>query len=253
MTYRGSYRKVIPNVFSDARDLPLVSIGSPDRRHVTAQAYDTATQAWGPPETVYVHGFRGCTAQQDYTYAEPTRSVHAVELHCYTEKRADGDYPPFQQYGPAPQQARLLTSSDGVHWTVTNLSRRPYGISRSGSLLAAPGPHATTVVSPAGTTRLPVTAPGPCDFVFPIGPESLLRLHGGQDAAWPTELQKSESGGAWQTIQRVRMPSTGSCARIEAQHDPLPSVFFLRDRHVFVGLIVRRGGVGGWHVERYHF
>jgi hypothetical protein len=251
--YRGSYREVIKNVYSDARDLPLVAIGSPDREHVTVQAYDDETGTWGPATTVYDHGFGGCTATQDYPY-EPRPAVHAVELHCYPTRRSDGDYPPFAHQGPAPRgKVRLLTSHDGVHWTVTILGKRPYALNRSGRLLAASGLRTTTVVSPAGTVGLPVSATGRCDFVFPIGVDAVLRLHGGRDARWPTRLQKSVAGGPWETIQTVKMPARGRCSRVQAQHDPPPSVFFLRGRGVFLSLAVKRGGHGGWHVERFSF
>jgi hypothetical protein len=124
-------------------------------------------------------------------------------------------------------------------------------------LLAAPGRHRTTVVSPSGTVALPVSAPGRCDFVFPIGRDSVLRLHGGASAAWPTRLQKSEAGGPWRTIQKVRMPKQGRCGRVEGQHDEPPSLFLLSGRRSGhwhgVTLVVRRGGTGGWHVERFSY
>ena len=251
--YKGSRRKVIRNVFSDARGLPFVSIGSPDRQHVTVQAYDDATQTWRATQTVYDHGFGACTANQYYTYYEPTTALHAVELHCYPTKRKDGDYPPFQNYEPAPVgQVRLLTSPDGVTWTVTGLARRPFAFNPKGTLLAASGRTSTVVVSATGTVTLPVSATGRCDFVYPIGPDSVLRLHGGRKAAWPTRLQRSDAGGPWVTIQTVRMPANGRCKRVRALHDPPPTVFFLRgDHRTSVSLRVKRGGTGGWHVERF--
>jgi hypothetical protein len=254
VTYRGPYKRAIKNLYSDARGLPLISIGSPDRQHVTVQAYDDAAGTWGPTRTVYDHGFGGCTAQRGYAYSEAPTAVHAVELHCYPKPRPDGEYPPFADYGPAPTgRVRLLTSHDGQHWTVTNLGKRPYGLNRTGSLLAASGASSTVVVSPAGTVKLPVSATGRCDFVYPIGIDSVLRLHGGRHAAWPTQLQRSDAGGAWRTIQKVRMPRTGRCGRTLGQHDPAPSVFFVRDHRTSVALRVKRGGPGGWHVERFLF
>jgi hypothetical protein len=160
--------------------------------------------------------------------------MHAVRLRC----SKGGD--------------RLLTSPDSATWTSTRLAHRPYALSADGALLAAPGPTSVTVVSPSGTTILPVNAPGRCDFVFPIAEGSVLRLHGGKGARWPTRLQKSVAGGPWRTIQTVRMPATGTCAKVIFQHYPYPSMF-LRGDGQYVSLRVERGGAGGWHVERFSY
>jgi hypothetical protein len=233
VTYQGPRKQVIRNVFSDATGQPLVSLGGPDRHHVYAQAYDDATATWGPTTLVHSEAPGRCSVPGSY-YDDPLPRMHLVRLRCTS--------------GIA-----LLTSPDSTTWTRTVLDHRPYAISTRGSLLAVPGRAATTVVSPSATVSLPVTAPGRCDFVYPIGPDSLLRLHGGAHARWPTKVQTSSAGGRWRTIQTVRMPATGACQKITGQHYDPPTQFFLRGDGHYPSVRVKRGGPGGWHVERFTF
>lgn len=257
--YRGGPGKVIPTLFSDDTDGALVALGSPDRKHVTAQVYDVESASWGPAVTVYEHGYPGCS-MWDYDDAHDDGNVESPRLHaqtlvCHRRQRPDGTYPPI--YPPQADQRGalrlLLTSLDGLTWTSTRVDGRPIGLSPEADLMAVSGPRSTTVVSPGGTVRLPVTALGRCDFVYPIGPDSVLRLHGGKKARWPTKLQKSEDGGAWRTIQVVDMPDRGSCDAVFAWQYYRPTRFILGRGYLEapsgkrkVVVTVQPGGPGGW-------
>ena len=231
--YPGSTRQVIRNFYSDATGQALISLGSPDRRHIYAQAYDDASGTWGAVTLAYTDRAARCRDRGYFGY-EPFAQVHAVPLYCGGRRL-------------------LLTSGDSATWTATQIDDRPIAISKSGGLLAAAGPRSIIVATPTGTQVLDRTALGRCDFVFPIATDSVLRLHGGQGARWPTRLQKSEAGGRWTTIQTVAMPATGTCRHISSQQDMLPSTFFLRGDGQYVSLRVKRGGEGGWHVERFSY
>lgn len=248
------YRKNIPNVFADVAGRPLVSLVSTDRQRLQLQTYDDAAQTWGPPTTVYDHGFPGCTAVDRYFFGGSPR-VFAIEIHCYPRPRSSGDYPPFNnQYEPAPAgNALVLTSSDGVTWTLTRNGRNPHAFSRTGALVAVPGANATTLVSTAGTVSVPRTAAGRCDVVYPTGPSSLLRLHGGRSARWPNRVQLSEDGGAWRTIQKVRMPRTGRCGRAQVDNDEVRGAIFLRGDGRYRSFRIKRGGPDGWRVVPFSY
>jgi hypothetical protein len=231
--YEGPRSRVIGNIYAEADGQPLVSLGSPDRRRVHAQVYDDATRTWGPATLAYTDPSARCRDAGNHLW-EPYPRVHAVKLRC-------------------GRRVVLLTSGDSTTWTATRIDDRPYALSKSRALLAAAGPRSITVVAPGGTQIIRRNAPGRCDFVFPIAGDSVLRLHGGRSARWPTRLQKSQAGGRWRTIQTVRMPRTGTCADVDSQHDLSPSAFFLRGDGQYVSLRVRRGGSGGWYVERFSY
>ncbi len=232
--YTGPRKRVIRNLFSDATGQSLVSLGSPDRRHLYAQAYDDATGTWGPTTLAYTDRGRRCRDRGYYGY-EPFPRMHVVPIHCGARRV-------------------LLTSPDSATWTATQVDDRPYALSGNRALLAATGPRTITVVSRDRTEVLPRTAPGRCDFVFPIAADSVLRFHGGPGARWPTRLQRSVAGGRWVTIQRkVPMPKQGTCDRVSFQDDTYPGMFFLSGDDRYVDLRVRRGGRHGWYVERFSY
>jgi hypothetical protein len=231
--YAGPRTRVIRNQFSDATGQSLVSVGGPDRKHVFAQVYDDFSGTWGAPALVVRRASGGC-GPSPTGFTERLPRMHVVGLRC-------------------AGRATLLTSHDSVSWTVTRLDRRPYAFSGNGALLAVPGPRSTTLVSRRGTTRLPVRAPGRCDFVFPIGRDAVLRLHGGPGSRWPTKVQISVAGARWRTVQTIAMPRSGSCAKVIAQQYDLPTWFFLEGGGHGVSLRVRRGGPGGWHVARENY
>lgn len=231
--YQGPRKQVIRNIYSDAEGQALVSLGSPDRRGAYAQVYDDATGTWGSPTLVYSDRVPRCRDRGNYDF-EPFPRMHAVTLSC-------------------GHRRILLTSPDSVRWTATRIDARPYALSRDRSLLAAAGPRTITIVSPTGTRRVDRNAPGRCDVVFPISAGSVLRLHGGRSARWPTKLQKSVGSMPWRTIQTVPMPATGTCQRVTFQNDTYPGMFFFRGDGHYVSLRVKRGGVGGWRMERFSY
>lgn len=231
--YEGSEKQVIGNVYSDADGQALISLGSPDRQRIYAQTYDDVTGTWGPTSLAYIDASPRCRDRGYYAY-DPLPRVHAVPIYC-------------------GHRRILLTSPDSATWTATQIDDRPYSLSRTGALLAAAGPRTINVVSPTGTRNINRNAPGRCDFVFPIAPDAVLRLHGGKGARWPTKLQKSVASMPWETIQTVRMPKTGTCRHVSFQNDTYPAMFFLRGNGHYPSLRVRRGGEGGWHVERFNY
>lgn len=246
--YRGAPRKAIATSFSDAAGQPLVAYGSPDRRRVLIQRYDEEAQAWGARTQVYDHGFPACAAEG--TFGQRRSAVHAIALHCYRARRADGDYPPSTEgYQTAPSfQLQALLSVDGVDWRTVDLAGHPLGRSADRRLVAAPGLRSTTIVSSTGIVVLPVRAPAPCGFVHPIGPRQLLRLHGSAGSDWPRLLQRLD-GDRWRTIQRVRMPHEGSCTKVRSIEDFFPASYLLSGQGERVALrVVRRDGA--WRVVR---
>lgn len=248
VTYDGPPRKVIYQQDLDVVGKPLMVIGSPDRRRLMTQTYDPTTHAWSARRTVYDHGFAGCTGGDPS--GEVTARVFLVELHCYAKKRADGVYPPHDgDFNASPRARTLLVSVDGVSWTAAPIARRPYGVSGGSTLLAAPGPYASRIVSASGITRVPVTTGGRCDFVFPVSPTRLLRLHGGPKAAWPQRVQLSTAHG-WRTVSTIRMPRKGRCQRVFDTQYLRPTLFTLVGRGTDVALTVRKGGPHGWRVVR---
>lgn len=248
VAYEGSARRSIYTSFSDVAGQPLVAYGSPDRRRVFVQRYDEVAQEWSPRELVYDHGFPGCASEGDLRFQRAR--VHTLSLHCYPDERADGDYPPYTNgFQVAPrEQVRVLLSADGLGWRLVDIGGRPLGTSADRTLVAAPGRRSTTIVSPDGTTVLPVRAPATCGFVFPISDDRLLRLHGAPGAGWPRLLQRLD-GGTWRTIQRVALPRAGECRRVRGINDTSPTTYLLdgAGKHVILR-VVRRDAA--WRVVR---
>lgn len=248
VVYQGSPRKQIYPTYLDVAGRPLLVIGSPDRRRLMVQTYDESTRTWSSRSTVYDHGFPGCTGG-DFRGDETSR-VYVLDLHCYREERADGSYPPYDSdYDAMPRARTLLLSADGVAWKAVSIGRRPYAVNASASLVAAPGPRATRILSTAGVTSLPVTTGSRCDVVFPIAADRLLRLHGGPHARWPRRVQLSTPTG-WRTVDTVAMPARGRCERVFDANYLRPTQFTLVGGSRTVGLTVRRGGPDGWRVVR---
>ncbi|KQW43115.1 hypothetical protein ASC77_22800 [Nocardioides sp. Root1257] len=245
---RGSPRKVIYPTYLDVAGKPLLSIGSPDRQRLMVQTYDDVTRTWSSRSTVYDHGFPGCTGGD--STGDATSQVYVLELHCYAHARPDGTYPPYDRnYDRLPHGRTLLLSADGTTWTAAPIGPRPYAVNASASLVAAPGRHATRIVSPTGITTVPVTAEGRCDLVFPVAANRLLRLHGGPHARWPSRVQLS-TGTGWHTVDTIAMPSRGRCQRVYDENDLRPTLFNLVGGTRGVSLTVRRGGPEGWRVVR---
>ncbi|GAA4713479.1 hypothetical protein [Nocardioides conyzicola] len=248
VVYRGSPKRTIHPSYLDVAGKPLLVIGSPDRRRLMVQTYDDSTRTWSPRTTVYDHGFPGCTGG-DFG-GDATAQVFFLDLHCYAKERADGRYPPYDHdYDAMPRGRTLLLSADGVTWKAAPIGRRPYAVNAAASLVAAPGRHATRILSPAGIASVPVTTGGRCEFVFPVAADRLLRLHGGPHARWPRRVQLSTPTG-WRTVDTIAMPARGRCQRAFDSNYLRPTRFDLVGGSKGVGLTVRRGGPDGWRVVR---
>ena len=207
-------RRGIGPEFSSVPGQPLLALGSPDRRRIQVQSYDPTAQQWSPARTVYDHGFAGCTT--DYQPLIRSSAVHALVLHCWARRRADGDYPPQGrglQTLPRDQR-RVVLSADGVTWRTVAVGARPVTASLDRTTVAAPGARATTIVSATGVVRIPASTRGRCEAVLPAGPRSLLRLAATRGSrGFPARLQRW-TGSRWRSIARAPVPRSGTCRRV---------------------------------------
>jgi hypothetical protein len=225
--YRGSSRRTMYAVFSDVTGQSLLALGSPDRRHVTVQAYDDQAQRWGPTRVIYDHGFPGCTWDSS---AEGHYAVHNLLMHCYPTRRPSGDYPPHNDdYDPAPVNATTaLLSIDGSTWRAFRMGSRPVTSAPDRSLVAAGRAKNTTIASRDGFTTVAAGAPGRCEAVVPIGPRRLLRLHAtGGSKGFPTELQRLTPSG-WKRVHRIDGRFHGRCQGVEMARFGLSGTFYFR-------------------------
>lgn len=238
--YPGSPKRVMNALYSDVTARPLLSLGSPDRRRVTVQAYDVAAQAWGPARVVYDHGFPGCT--WDFNASQRRYAVHSLVMHCYPERRPSGDYPPYDddfRTLPARSTTALL-SVDGQAWRAIAMGGHPVTSSLDRALVAAGRAHRTTVVSTGGFTEIEAGAPGRCEAVVPIGPRRLLRLNATRGSqGFPRELQRLTRTG-WTTVHRIPPLGAGSCRRVVLSDFGVTGTFAFEARGSAKGLRIRQ-------------
>ncbi|GAA4699593.1 hypothetical protein [Nocardioides nanhaiensis] len=222
-------RRGIAAAFSSVPGQPLLALGSPDRRRIQVQSYDAAAQEWSPARTVYDHGFPGCTT--DYQPLVRSSAVHALVLHCWAKRRADGDYPPQGrglQTLPRDQR-RVVLSADGATWRTVAVGARPVTPSLDRAQVAAPGNRVTTIVSASGVVRVPATTRGRCEAVLPTDPRGLLRLAATRGSrGFPARLQRW-TGSRWRSIARVPVPAAGTCRRVVTFDADAPAGRFFFD------------------------
>ena len=211
--YQGSPRRVIYLVLprrdrqaadGDRQPGPATTDG---RRPTTSSTQHLVEPAHGlRPRLPRLH-------QPATSGARAPRGSSSSTCTATPSERADGSYPPYDRdYDALPRARTLLLSADGVTWKAAPIGRRPYAVNATGSLVAAPGRHATRILSPAGITAVPVTTAGRCDFVFPVAADRLLRLHGGPHARWPRRVQLSDGHRAGAPSTRSRCRRGGRCA-----------------------------------------
>jgi hypothetical protein len=223
--YRGPTSKTMYVEYSDVVGQPLLALGSPDRQHVTVQAYDDQAQTWGPTNVVYDHGFPGCVWDGSAT---ARFAVHNLLLHCYPKRRASGHYPPRDgNFNPAPAHATTaLLSIDGQTWKAFKMGARPVTSSPDRFLVAAGRATSTTIVSPKGFATVAAGAPGRCEAVVPIGQKRLLRLNAtGGSKGFPTQLQRLTSSG-WKTVHQIDLRAEGRCLRVGMADYGVPGTFY---------------------------
>ena len=185
------------NDFFTAPGLPLLSLGSPDRRRYLVQTYDPVAQRWGPRSEVY-ESPRKCL-WGDTDLAE-SLDVIVADLDCGAHQ--------------------ALATTDGVTWQAFRLGRLPLGISADRAYVAVPGSTSTTILSRArGAVRLPLPVTGRCSVVVPNGADSgALLTERGQHRGWPTAFFVSGPDG-WVRDRSVEVPrpADGDCRRIQTQ------------------------------------
>ncbi|PVG83391.1 hypothetical protein DDE18_08865 [Nocardioides gansuensis] len=173
--------------FFEATDLPLLALGSRDRRSVLAHVYDRVAQRWGSPVTVHVSPDAKCSWGDNWT--EGSFAVIAADLEC-------GD------------RHWILATTDGTTWHSLPMQKHPLGVSADGSLVAVPSRSTTTVLSrERGVVKLPVGATERCDLVVPAGPDAAVRLTSrGRRQGWPTVIEQSSPDG-WKRLAKTRVPT----------------------------------------------
>ncbi len=198
------------NVFLTAPGLPLLSLGSPDRRHFLVQTYDPVAQRWGLSREVYVSP-RTCI-WGDTDLAE-SLDVIVADLDCGAH--------------------RALATTDGVTWQSFRLGRLPLGISTDRVFVAVPGRTSTTILSRArGAVRLPLPVTGRCSLVVPNGPDSAALLaERGQHRGWPSAFFVSgPSGWVRDRAVDVPRPADGACRRIQTNSYDEPVDYYVGGR-----------------------
>lgn len=244
-------RRGIAPQFSSLPGQPLIALGSPDRRRIQLQTYDAAAQQWSPARPVYDHGFPACTT--GYEPLVRSSAVHALVLHCWAERRADGDYPPqSRDLLTLPRdQRRAVLSIDGVRWRTVAVGGRPVTASLDRTAVAAPGNRATTIASATGVVRVPASSRGRCEAVLPDGPRGLLRLAATRGSrGFPARLQRW-TGSRWRSIATAPVPASGTCRRVVTFDSDAPAgrFFFASSNPRAGGLQVVRGA-DGYEVRR---
>lgn len=170
--HRG--RGTAPTLFASSPGLPLLAVGSPDKKSFYAQAYDPLTQQWSAPETIR-SGSPTCTWGDNFIQ-EPL-DVFALRLKCGTKQR-------------------VLISVDGTSWTNVPLFGRQLGVAPDGAQVSVSWKNRTLIFSrELGEASLPVGGNARCDVVQPVSPESAIRLTTSSKRGWPSRLELSTSSG----------------------------------------------------------
>lgn len=196
----------------------VISAGSPDRRRVRVQVFDSVSGRWGPPTTVYDHGFPGCTWRWGGEFGP--RSVFAIDMSCYPTEHPDGEYPARVKGDPesvAPVDGRIvLLSVDGTEWTVRDLGARSAVSSTDGEYVVLPGSPLLRATA-RGIDPLPA-ADQPCDALLVTSTGDVLRLgdEDGTHRGWPTALLRATDDG-WEKVASVPPgpPAAGTCGYVD--------------------------------------
>lgn len=220
--------------FFEAPGLPLLALGAARGRLLHAQAYDPATQSWGPTTMAYDAG-AGQTCRWGETWIDPPLEVIAIELLCGTGHV-------------------VLTTADGVTWQALRMRQNTWGFSPDGRYVAVPAKTVTHIIS---AERGVVTVPGgvteQCDVVVPDGPEAAVLLTAaGRHRGWPTILQQSGPSG-WQRPLKTKLPTfSEACVEARTMAYDLPYRFAISSRWKGYRVrIVERAGK--WTVRRSRY
>ncbi|QIK75967.1 hypothetical protein [Nocardioides piscis] len=226
--HRG--RRSAATTFVSSPGLPLLAVGSADRRTFTAQTYDWAAQRWSEPLRVDRSDARCSWSRSSLRWAE--LGLVALGLDC-------------------GRQQRLLVTTDALTWHDIRLGRPPVGVSPDSEQVSVSNRRRTLVFSREdGLVRLPVGAPRRCDVVQPVSPRAAVRLTTKHTGGWPSALQKSTASGWRPTKAPVARPRAGGdrCRTVEPQLHDEPASYVLRGRRsAFVVTLTARGA--GWRVR----
>lgn len=218
-------------LFPSSPGLPLVAVGSPDRRNFYAQSYDPVAQAWSEPRAIGTTA-PGCTWGDNFI-GEPL-GVFALRLKC-------------------GKLHRVLVSTDAQVWHDVALNHSPLGISPDGRYVAASSKHRTLIFSrDRGVVSLPSPTRARCDVIQPVSPDSAIRLTmTNKKTGWPGRLDVSTATG-WQRTKtlfpRLRV-GTDRCAEVQAELYERPVSYSFSGRNRAVSLTVVPNG-DGWKIRR---
>ena len=216
-----------------ANGLPLLALGSSNGRRWRAQAYDPATQTWGPGRAAYDAGSRRCAWAE--TWIDPPTAVIAAELRC-------------------GKRHVVLTTTDGLTWRALPLGAHALGVSPDGRFVAVPSRTHTSIISPArGVVTLPGGVRGRCDVVMPDGPEAAVLLTARKrHRHWPTVLKTSTPRG-WSVLSNTSLPTFRTpCSHAESVLGEVPYRFQLTGRTQGYAVRVLRHG-GTWIARRSRY
>lgn len=231
--HRG--RGVAATQFVTAPGLPLLAVGSPDRRSFTAQTYDHVAQRWSEPRLIG-RSVPECSWGDNHP--------GGVQLSVIALRRECGS------------RERVLVSTDAQTWHDVHLGRSPLGVSPAGDYLAASTRSRTLVFSQErGLVRLPLGTRARCDVVSPISPDAAVRLSTTRRrTGWPSVLHESMPGG-WRRTDTMFPPSrvgTDRCLRAEVELYESPVSYTFRGRKRAVSYALTTSGTG-WKIRRGTF
>jgi hypothetical protein len=223
-------RGTAATLFASSPGLPLLAVGSADRQHFTAQAYDPVAQRWAEPRPIG-DGTARCTWGDNFI--DQPLGVFALRLRC-------------------GEHRRLLASPDAVEWHDVALGHSPLGVSPDGRYVAVSNRSRTLILSrERGLLRLPLPTRARCDVIQPVSPDTAVRLTTTNERGWPGRLDVSTATG-WQPT-RVALPrlrvGTDRCVSVDTDLYERPVSYFFTGRVRAVVLAVTPSG-DGWKVRR---
>lgn len=227
---RNRGRGTAATLFASSPGLPLLAVGSVDRRAFTAQSYDPVAQRWAEPVVIAATEAE-CTWGDNFIH-EPL-GVFALRLKCGTKRR-------------------VLISTDAEVWRDVALDRRPIGASPDGAYVAVSNRKRTLIFSrERGFVRLPLSTRATCDVIQPVSPASAIRLTSTDRSGWPGRLEVSTATGWKRTgtdFPRLRV-GTDTCRNVEPElyNRPLSYSFTGRTRAVSLTAVPR---ADGWRIKR---
>lgn len=214
--------------FVTAPGLPLLAVGSPDKKTFLAQTYDPVAQAWSAAVAI-----RRTSDPCKWGLNDHTKSVDVIALQLTCGKHQ-----------------RLLVSTDAEQWHDVGLTS-PLSVSPDGEFVSASNKARTLIFSrERGVVRLPLPTRARCDVIVPTSSDSALRLTTKNKRGWPGRLDVSTATG-WRPTKtnfpRLRV-GTDRCIEVHAElYEQTTSYFFLGHSHGVSLTVTPRGD--GWKIR----